>query len=327
MSSVAKPKMRPAADFQRRFRAALSAFADHPGELGLRRAYELGRRALEGGKSLIEVATLHQEAVADLIAESKDPVRSALILRNASEFLRETLSPYEMGHRGFQEAVQALRQVNQTLESEISRIAYAVHDESSQMLVAVHLALAELSRDLPKPQQDQIYQIEQILSDVEKRLRRYSHELRPTILDDLGWVPAIRFLAEGVTKRSSLPIHIDSRISGRLPRPIETALYRVLQEALTNITKHANATAVWIQIRREGSSMACSVRDDGKGFDTQALYIRANNSGLGLLGMRERLNSIGGTLFIESSPGNGTRLTIRVPLEKEQSSGNPSVTC
>jgi signal transduction histidine kinase len=131
--------------------------------------------------------------------------------------------------RGLQDAVTALRQVNKTLEEEIKRIAFSVHDEARQLLVAVHLALADLSRELPKSKQEQVGQVEGLLNQVENHLRRYSHELRPTILDDLGWIPAVRFLAEGVSKRANLAIYLHSTVSGRLAGPTETALYRIVQ--------------------------------------------------------------------------------------------------
>src|SRR4029077_16595420 len=104
--------------------------------------------------------------------------------------------------RGVQDAIAALRQFNETLEEEIKRIAYGVHDEAGQILVAVHLALADLAGELPERQKEQVGRIEELLKQVEGQLRRYSHELRPTVLDDLGWIPAIRFLAEGVSKRA-----------------------------------------------------------------------------------------------------------------------------
>src|SRR5207249_2046205 len=155
--------------------------------------------------------------------DAKSEKRTEELIQAGSEFLAECLSPYEMAHRGFQDAVKALRQLNETLEEEIKRIAYAVHDEAGQLLVAVHLALSEMALDLPQPQQGQVTRIRELLNEVEMHLRRYSHELRPTILDDLGWVPAIRFLADGVSKRANIPIRIESRpgsgteLSIRLP--------------------------------------------------------------------------------------------------------------
>jgi signal transduction histidine kinase len=276
---------------------------------------ELGRRAINEQKSLVEIASLHHRALKRLIGEENDEKRKVDLLRASADFLAECLSPYEMAHRGFQEGIKALRQLNETLEEEIKRIAYAVHDEAGQLLVAVHLALAEMARELPKPQQEQIGRIEGLLNEVEKHLRRYSHELRPTILDDLGWIPAIRFLAEGVSKRAALPIHVETMVSGRLPSTMETTLYRIVQEALNNIVKHANAKNVWIRAWQEKQVLFCSVRDDGTGFDARNVQKPDGRKGLGLVAMQERASAIGGTLRVESSPGRGSELSLRFPLE------------
>src|SRR6266571_4082251 len=220
MKMAAGRKKRPQANLEEEYASLLREYAAGGGEATLGRAYELGRRAIAERKSLLDLASIHHGA-----------------LRASADFLAECMSPYEMAQRGFQDAVRALRQLNETLEEEIKRIAYAVHDEAGQLLVAVHLALADMARELPKPQQEQLGRIKGLLNEVEKHLRRYSHELRPTILDDLGWIPAIRFLAEGISKRANLPIHIQTRISGRLPGPAETALYRIVQESLNNAVK------------------------------------------------------------------------------------------
>src|SRR5437879_8120687 len=189
----------------------------------------------------------------------------------AGDFLAEWLSPFEMAHRGVQDAIAALRQLNETLEEEIKRIAYAVHDEAGQLLVAVHLALADVARELPERQKEQMGRIEELLNQVEKQLRRYSHELRPTVLDDLGWIPAIRFLAEGVSKRANLPIHIKVTFAGRLPSTTEIALYRVVQEALTNATKPAKARNIWVRAWRDVFVLCCLIRDCGAGFGVGAI--------------------------------------------------------
>jgi len=317
MRSAAKSKKNTGWDFEKQYRSALCEYALSGGEVELRRAYDLGRGGVEAGKSLVEIASIHHEALLDLIGETKDARPRAELLRASAAFLAESLSPYEMAHRGFQDGVKALRQLNETLEEEIKRIAYAVHDEAGQLLVAVHLALADLSRELPKAQQDQIGRVEQLLDQVEKQLRRYSHDLRPTILDDLGWLPAIRFLAKGVAKRVSIPIQIESTVQGRLSNAVEIALYRVVQEALTNATKHSKANRVSIRVRRAGGMLCCSIRDDGSGFDVQAVQSDRKRRGLGLVGMQERLNAIGGTLSIDSAPGRGTKVTIRLPIGQE----------
>ena len=310
-------KSKQQTEFEAEYAAALRDYAMGGGETVLGRAYELGRRAIAERKSLLELVSIHHQILRELFQSSTDR-RSQTHLVNAScDFFSECVSPYEMAQRGFQDAVKALRQLNETLEEEIKRIAYSVHDEAGQLLVAVHLALANLAQDIPQAQRGQITQIEDLLTEVEKHLRRYSHELRPTILDDLGWIPAIRFLAEGVSKRANLPIHIETKLTSRLPGPAETTLYRVVQEALTNAVKHAHAKNIWIRAWLKDNVLHCSIRDDGAGFDPQAVQASGGRKGLGMVAMRERLSAIGGTLWIESSQRRGTEILIRLPMEDD----------
>jgi signal transduction histidine kinase len=315
MKTAIRRKTKQREGFEDEYRSSLREYIAGGGERELGRAYELGRRALTERKSLVEMASLHHQAVIALVRSAESEKQWEELLRSSAEFLAECLSPYEMAHRGFQDAVKALRQLNETLEEEIKRIAYAVHDEAGQLLVAVHLALAEVSLELPEPQRASIARIKELLNQVEKHLRRYSHELRPTILDDLGWIPAIRFLAEGISKRADLPIYIDAAVSGRFPGTIETTLYRIVQEALTNAVKHAKASNIWIRAWRENLELCCSIRDDGGGFDCNPAHAEPGRKGLGLIAMQERATAIGGTLHIESRLGRGTELSIRVPLE------------
>src|SRR2546426_4499022 len=315
MKMAAGRKKRPQASLEDEYASLLREYAAGGGEATLGRAYELGRRAITERKSLLDLASIHHEALRALAQDTNNGKGCEDVLRASADFLAECMSPYEMAHRGFQDAVRALRQVNETLEEEIKRIAYAVHDEAGQLLVAVLRALADVAQEIPKPQQEQLGRIKGLLNEVEKRLRRYSHELRPTILDDLGWIPAIRFLAEGISNRAGLPIHIEATVSGRLPSPVETALYRTVQEGLTNAVKHAKARNVWIRAWKERLALCCSIRDDGAGFDSQHVQREAGRKGLGLIAMQERMSAIGGTLRVESCPGRGTELSVRVPLE------------
>jgi signal transduction histidine kinase len=315
MKMATRPKKTVTAAFEEEYASLLREYASVGGESILGQAYELGRRAIAEQKSLVEIACLHHQILRRMIGEERDAQSQEKLLGASAEFLAECLSPYEMAHRGFQDALKALRQLNETLEQEIKRIAYAVHDEAGQLLVAVHLALAEMAPELPKPQKDQVAHVEELLKEVERHLRRYSHELRPTILDDLGWIPAIRFLAEGVSKRSSLPIHIETTISGRLSSTVETALYRVVQEALNNAVKHANAKTVWIRAWQNKGVLFCSVRDNGVGFDAHHVQRASGQKGLGLVAMQERVSAIGGTLQIESKPGQGTEVRLQLSLE------------
>src|SRR5256884_3435675 len=260
MKTAAKRRGKTPADFEEEYRSAFGEYARSGGEAALGRAYELGRRAITEKKSCMESAFMHHQAIHGMLAEARGAGREQELLAAAGAFLGELLSPFEMAHRGVQDAIVALRQLNETLEEEIKRIAYAVHDEAGQLLVAVHLALADVARELPERQKEQMGRIEELLNQVEKQLRRYSHELRPTVLDDLGWIPGIRFLAEGVSKRANLPIHIKVAFAGRLPSTTEIALYRVVQEALTNAVKHAKAGIIWVRAWQDQFASGCSIR-------------------------------------------------------------------
>lgn len=324
MSAPGGPNRWEAARFREVYTADLKEYVATRSEGALCRAGELGRQALDQRASIVELAAIHHQALGGLLESESDQKRRGAALCAGAEFFAEFVFPYEMAHRGFQDVLLALRQVNETLEAEIKRIAYAVHDEAGQLLVAVHLALADIKRDLPKLQQKQIQKVEELLNQVEKYLRQYSHELRPTILDDLGWIPAIRILAEGVSKRAGIPIHIEATLAKRLPPAAETTLYRVMQEALQNVVKHAKAGNVWINAWGEGAVLCCSIKDDGRGFDARVIQVGAHRQGLGLVAMRERVSAVGGTLEIEAAPGRGTVLTIRIPMEREHASAHPA---
>jgi len=149
-------------------------YAAGGGEPALGRAYELGRRALGEQKSLVEISSLHHQAVLGLVCDAesgKTPGGIAPVERRISCGVPVSL---RYGTPGIPGCGEGLRQLNETLEEEIKRIAYAVHDEAGQLLVAVHLALAEVALELPEPQQAQLARIKEMLNQVEKHLRRYS---------------------------------------------------------------------------------------------------------------------------------------------------------
>ena len=325
MKSATRQKNTIREHFDEAYVELLREYAAGGGESVLGRAYELGRRAISEQKSLLDIAAVHHKALQSLLMEEKDAQRRAEILRLGANFLTECMSPYEMAYRGFQDAVQGLRQVNETLEAEIKRIAYAVHDEAGQLLVAVHLALAEMETELAPGQQEKIKGIGKLLNEVEGHLRRYSHELRPTILDDLGWIPAIRFLAEGISKRHPLNIEVEAKVQGRFSSTVETTLYRVVQEALNNTVKHAKARNVWIRAWQNKGILYCSVKDDGMGFESRPWQRESGPRGLGLVAMQERVSAIGGVLQVEPNQGRGTEVRLQLTLEGNHHA-NPSST-
>ena len=217
----------------------------------------------------------------------------------------------------------ALRRMNQTLEEEAKRIAHALHDEAAQLLASVYIALEGVSRDLPPSAGRKLQKVKTLLDPIEAHLRQLAHELRPTILDDLGLIPALEFLAQGVSQRANLQVTVGGQQVGRLPTSVETALYRIVQEALNNACRHAKASRATIRLEQNGRLIRCIVSDDGVGFDVPAVVNRKGHTGLGLTGIRERLNAIGGDYRIISAPGQGTTLQVEIPLEAQDATADP----
>jgi signal transduction histidine kinase len=230
----------------------------------------------------------------------------------AGSFVLECLCSFEMAHRAVREANTALRGLNEFLEEQTRRISHGLHDEAGELLASVHVALDDVAPDLPAPAAARLESVKRLLDQIEEELRRLSHDLRPTILDDLGLMAALDVLAEAVSARTGLWVKVEGRREDRLAPAIETVLYRIVQEALNNVNKHAHASAVTIVVRREARRVCCSVRDDGVGFDPGTA--RSTVKGIGLIGIRERLATLGGALSIEAAPGRGTELRVAIPL-------------
>jgi signal transduction histidine kinase len=302
----------------RAYQAAMCDYIKKPREAGLELAYELGRRALDQGVAMVEVAGIHHQALVALLRRTKTPLECVRKTRAAGSFFVESLSPFEMTYRGHHEAQAAMRQLNEGMEAEAKRIAHALHDEAGQLLTNVHFALERLADVLPPSSQPLIEDVRFRLAEMEGQLRRLSHELRPPMLDLLGLVPALQFLAQGVTQRSGIEIVVQGSTPERLSPLVETALYRSVQEALTNVTKHARASSVIVQVQHQKSEknaiVVCSVKDDGVGFEIQPRSGEEPRHGLGLLGIRERVRAVAGSLELKSTPGLGTELCIQVPL-------------
>ena len=208
----------------------------------------------------------------------------------------------------------ALRRLNDRLEHEAGRIAGVLHDEAGQLLTSAHITLAEVAREVPPSMRERLQAVRRNLDDVEEQLRHLAHELRPRILDDIGLAGALEFLASGVSKRAGIPIGVEVSLQTRCEPLVETAIYRLVQEGLTNMTKHARATRGTVVIKQDGRNVTCSICDDGLGFDVAAVLGRGD-SGVGLHGIQDRLEAVNGVFEIISAPGNGTQLRGTIPLE------------
>jgi signal transduction histidine kinase len=303
-------------DLGRRYGDALASYLVQADERALGKAYELGRGAIANQIGVLEIARVHHECLAAQKSLKDGTASSEETLRRAGEFLAEALSSHEMTSRAIHEAITILRHLNETMEGEIQRIAHRVHDQAGQLLDAARLVMSEVSGKVPSQVRGRLQQVGSILDQAEAELRMLSHELRPIVLDDLGLVPALRFLGDCFARRTNVAVTVEASLERRAPSRIETAVYRIVQEALANVARHSHATKVKIHLsQRPDGTLRCALVDDGIGFDVALSSLRADK-GLGLVAIRERLNAVGGTLEIHSAPGRGTQLHFVIPLEQ-----------
>jgi PAS domain S-box-containing protein len=203
----------------------------------------------------------------------------------------------------------------ETQESERRHLARELHDEMMQTLTALQInldLLASGSASTPK----RLTESRALVDDLVDQVRTLSLELRPAVLDEVGLVAALDWYCKHQVPRLGLGAHFTSDPLPKQPYPaIETAYFRVVQEAVTNAAKHATAQQVWITLQQRDNALLLTIRDDGTGFDVVAIRQRtAQGVGFGLRGMEERVRLIGGQLDICSTPGHGTEIRARVPL-------------
>jgi len=205
------------------------------------------------------------------------------------------------------------RGLEERLEQERRRIAHALHDEVAQLLAVVQLALEEVRAEVPASVRSRLAEALARIDEAAGRVRRIAHELRPALLDDLGLMPALEFLAAGFAARGGPEVTVEGSAGGRPAPATETALYRIAQEALINVVRHAGARRAEIVVEAADGALRLTVRDDGAGFEV-ARARRPGAPTLGLLGIEERALALGGSCEIRSSPGAGTELRVEVPL-------------
>lgn len=209
-------------------------------------------------------------------------------------------------------AREALRRVVQAQELERRHLARELHDETGQALTSILLGLRAVE-DAPDPERARAAAalLRELVVATLHDVRRLAVELRPKALDDFGLVPALERLTETFSEQSGIEVDFEHALGGeRLPGEIETALYRIVQEALTNVVKHAEAEHVSVVVARRDGAVTAVIEDDGRGFGAAG----NTGDGLGLVGMRERLSLLDGRLAIESTEGAGTTIVAEVRL-------------
>ncbi|NJN18518.1 MAG: sensor histidine kinase [Oscillochloris sp.] len=253
------------------------------------------------------------QAVVDAVRIGRRDVRAVIGSGDDERFARlaETLNQMldELEHDARQ-LHQLSGAILQAQEDERQRVARELHDEAAQALTSLLVRIRLLERaDDPLAAQQHTRELRELTAGALEQVRRVALELRPTILDDLGLLAALEWRVDefNAAGTAHATLYAECR-SLRLPHQVELVCFRVVQEALTNVSRYANAAHVMINLRCEGVWLALEISDDGQGFDPTV-----SASGLGLRGMRERLALVDGTLAISSHPGAGTRIVARVP--------------
>jgi PAS domain S-box-containing protein len=209
------------------------------------------------------------------------------------------------------------RQVLEAQETERHRLAYELHDELGQGLTTLKLMLA-MSKGAPAAVVRRLQDSIKLVDDLLLQVRTLSFDLRPLMLDELGLVPTLDWYVKRQAQRAGFTGHFAADALEPRPHPtIETVCFRIVQEALTNVARHARAQHVWVEARQHDGSLSLSIRDDGVGFDVPATLERARQgASLGLLSMEERLRLVGGQMEIVTEPGHGTEIRARFPLRE-----------
>jgi two-component system sensor histidine kinase UhpB len=210
-------------------------------------------------------------------------------------------------------------QILHAQEEERKRIARELHDETSQVLTSLLISLALLEETVSEPTaRSRIADTRALAHQTLRAVRNLSIDLRPSALDDLGLLPALRWYIKEYQQKCGIEVDLTTTgFKERLSPEMETAIYRIVQESLTNTAKHARARKVWVSLVEDGQRVRAQVRDDGAGFDVQAvLKTPWQGRGLGLAGMKERASLLKGNVQIVSQPGNGTAIDITFPLER-----------
>lgn len=275
-----------------------------------------------------EIEKLNSDALrsqqSQIAAAEHDFRRTLLWITMAGVLLGTAVSAFTIRYtrrleRDSDEVQSELRRLSQHVvrvqEHERKSISRELHDEVGQMLTGLRMELANL--DGPAIQQNssdhqRLQEAKRLTERTLQCVRDLSMLLRPSMLDDLGLSPAINWQAREFSRRSGIPV--DVAISGEVdgvPDEIRTCLYRVVQEALTNVARHAGATRIRLTMRRDGDEVSVAVEDDGTGF---SMSRTRGTHGIGLVGLKERVTELSGTVKIDSAPGRGTRILVRIPV-------------
>ena len=243
---------------------------------------------------------------------TRQSLRHADVLERRAEM---HLAEVEQARQELQELSARLLEIEEEGRRRLSR---ELHDEIGQTLALLQIEISQLqtlSAGQPEVVRNRLKRAREFAQKTVQSVRDISGFLRPALLDDLGLIPALQFQLEEFIRRSGMSCElVEENVADQLPDQLKTCIYRVVQEALHNCEKHSKATQVHVTVRQSPYLLNLGIEDNGIGFDTAVQGRGPRPRGLGLLGMRERVSIAGGTFVIESAPGRGTRVSVRLPL-------------
>ena len=267
----------------------------------------------------------HAEELEELVAERTSELTVTNTRLEASvDFIKKGKEEYRLLLLESQITQKKLsfltRQIITAQEEERKEISRELHDGVVQTLVAINIKLSALFNEATATQKRKLARIQQLVKDSENEAHRFARELRPAVLDDLGLIPALRGYSSSIQERKKIKIKLTA-FEGveALGSNERTVLFRVAQEALTNVVRHARATHVEMVISKSLGAIRMEIRDNGKSFPVEKTFLAKNPKRLGLVGMKERIEMVGGTLAIESTPGKGTTVRVQVPFSPKES--------
>lgn len=333
----------------RRYREALQAHLRGDARPDSSRADALGEEAIEIGLGGLDLTRIHEKAISQLTPAKCSANQLKSIRRQSSLFFIEALIPIENTNRQLKREVvrrkaaeaaliesekdhlasleqsrmmeKRLRMLSHQLlsaqEEERKKISRDLHDQIAQMLAGINVHLATLKHSTAVGSSGfnrRVRDTQRLVAKSVKTVHRFARQLRPAVLDDLGIIPALQFSLKEFTQRSGIRANF-TVFAGveQLSSEKRTVLYRVALEALGNVSQHAKANVVALTIVKVGDAVQLTLSDDGQGFDVASLS-SGKNKRLGIIGMQERVEMVGGAFRIDSSPGRGTTLKFSVPF-------------
>jgi signal transduction histidine kinase len=279
------------------------------------------RSAQEANDQLVQLNQALNQRSVDLTASNWQLQQEILQRKSVEESLRKSEQHYSRlleQSRHMQEQLRLLsRQLLSAQEEERKMISRELHDQIAQTLTGINIRLASLKTESTlntKGLQKKISSTQRLVEKSVDIVHRFARELRPTVLDDLGLIPALHSFMKSFNKRTGVRTSLTAFAAvERLDTAKRTVLFRVAQEALTNVARHAQAGRVEVSIEKLPDCICMKIKDDGKSFNLERTLHANGGKRLGLLGMRERLEMVGGKFVVESSPGKGTTILAQIP--------------